>query len=509
MVCCEICKEEMNNITWKHLAKHNVTVSEYKQQFPLSPMRSDESIARKRQSAIQANRHRVGIPRSQETIDKIKKSKANQKQPAWNKGLKMSQEQKDHLSQTKKDQYATGKIKHWNIGHHWSQDVKTKIKNTALSQHRKFSDISKQKRIQTISQKLANGWIYKSTERLLNKLSIDNQHKFNDKEWLYEQHITNKRTISSICVELGLHWKNSNKTVRMQLERFNIPIHYWNQTSSNQQREVEEFIKRLGFDIIVRNRTIIKPLELDIYIPEKQLAIEYCGLYWHTSEYKEPDYHKNKTDLCEEQGIRLITIFSDEWINNRTLVESKLKNLLGVSTDNRVYARNCTYSNVSTTDKIIFFNAYHIQGNGPSSINLGLYKDGQLLACMGFIKNVNDSYVLNRYATSCSVVGGFSKLLKIFVNQYHPNNIITFADRRWSNGLLYYKNGFTLDKIIPADYEYVDGELRIHKFNFRHNRLRTKLQHYDPSKTEIENTENAGIHRIYDCGKMRFILNCY
>jgi very-short-patch-repair endonuclease len=64
--------------------------------------------------------------------------------------------------------------------------------------------------------------------------------------------------------------------------------------------------------IIENSRKIIQPYELDIYIPKKKIAIEFNGLYWHSSERKEKDYHYQKYKKCKEKGIKLIQIFEDD-----------------------------------------------------------------------------------------------------------------------------------------------------------------------------------------------------
>ena len=66
-------------------------------------------------------------------------------------------------------------------------------------------------------------------------------------------------------------------------------------------------------------RNIIAPLEIDIFIPSKNIAIEYDGLYWHSSNKFsgrtiEKKYHLNKTEQCLKKGIKLIHIFENEWI---------------------------------------------------------------------------------------------------------------------------------------------------------------------------------------------------
>ena len=184
--------------------------------------------------------------------------------------------------------------------------------------------------------------------------------------------------------------------------------------------------------------------------------------------------------------------------------------ILGKDDRVRVFARKCKIINVPLDQKRKFFDEYHIQENGPGSISIGLEYNNNLVACMTFIVQPNGVMNLNRYATACQVVGGFSKLLKHFQSHYEWNEILSFADLRWSEGNMYNQNGFTLDKILPPDYEYVDltSMQRIHKFNFRHKNLPKMLgKLYNPSWSETQNTYNAGWYKIYNCGLLRYVVN--
>ena len=71
---------------------------------------------------------------------------------------------------------------------------------------------------------------------------------------------------------------------------------------------------------------------------------------------------------------------------------------------------------------------------------------------------------------------------------------------------MYERAGFIRQKELPPDYRYVVGDERVHKFNFRHARLQTKLQNYDPELSEVENCHNHGLFRIFDCGLIRFVM---
>lgn len=518
---CAICNEYYHILSYSHLRTHNVTPLEYKTLYPEHPMMS-ESVKAK---IVSRSKELEGTRRSEEVKQKISESKiANPKIP-WNKGKRMDESVKLRLSEIAKQRYQSG-YTHWNEGNTTPQHVKDKISETLKSKQLVMSEESKQKRRETMERLYSEGWIHpsyredsirKRVETSFMKYGVENWMqmnvkpsilaKLNDREWLYNEHVTLQKPITTICSDLGLHWKNANIMVKSRLHKFNIPQQYHGHTSFP-EKELSQILSGWGIGHESNVRNIIPPKELDIWIPSKKVAIEYCGLIWHSTAFlNNKHYHKEKMEKCEALGIRLITIFEDEWIHNKDLVIGKLANILNVGDTSKVFARKCNLSIVSVEDKRQFFNEYHIQGDGPSSINIGLIHDNVIVACMAFKDTGEGTYVLNRYATATNVVGGFSKLLKAFELSHTPKQIISFADLRWSVGGVYRSTGFTLDKTLPPDYSYIKPNelIRIHKFNFRHKNLAKILDVYDPTLSETENTENNKIYRIYNCGLLRFV----
>ncbi len=112
--------------------------------------------------------------------------------------------------------------------------------------------------------------------------------------------------------------------------------------SSQPEKNLSILIKKVLKDTIIVNNdlSIIKPNELDIYLPEYNLAIEYNGLLWHShgidkwgpinNPLSTPDRHLDKTKACQSKEIDLIHIFEDEYINNQDHVELLLKRKLGL-----------------------------------------------------------------------------------------------------------------------------------------------------------------------------------
>ena len=217
---------------------------------------------------------------------------------------------------------------------------------------------------------------------------------------------------------------------------------------SKSEVELIDFIKSIyDGDVLTKNRDIIKPKELDIYIPDKDIAFEYCGLYWHNEKHKGKKYHLDKLKDAESKNIRLIQIFEDEWENNKYMVKQKIKHLLDLNDNEKIYARKCEIKNVNVKDKNNFLNNNHIQGKDNSSIRLGLYYNDELISVLTFGKlrkslgssSEEGQYELIRFASSIDklIIGGFSKLLTYFIKEYNPKYIKTFADLRWSIGILY------------------------------------------------------------------------
>ena len=280
------------------------------------------------------------------------------------------------------------------------------------------------------------------------------------------------------------------------------------------EEELKDFIKSLNIDIVENNKQIIPPLELDIYIPLYELAIEYDGLYWHSELYKDKNYHLNKTIECEKLGIQLIHVFEDEWLHKKDIVKSRVKNILGL-TSNKIFARKCIIKEISSINSKEFLNNNHIQGNVNSSIKLGLYYNDELVSIMTFgslrknlgQKQEDGKYELLRFCNKLdtTVIGGASKLLKHFIKTYQPKQIISYADRRWSIGNLYEKLGFDLTHNSQPNYFYINGLVRENRFSYRKDIL--IKEGYDVNKSEHCIMLERKIYRIYDCGCKKYELN--
>lgn len=274
---------------------------------------------------------------------------------------------------------------------------------------------------------------------------------------------------------------------------------------------VGDFIEQIYSGEIIKNdRTILDGLELDLYFPDKNLAIECNGLYWHSEEMgKSKHYHLTKTNDCLKKGIRLIQIFEDEWMLNKQVVKGLITSML-IKETGHIYARNCTVVELNGATTANFLNTYHLQGQDKSRVKLGLVYKTELIAVMTFgVSRFSkfDGYELYRYAFKKRVVGGASKLLSYFIKSHHPTKIITYSDKRYFTGKLYESIGFTRLEDSPPGYWYFSKSkyYRQHRFGFKKSTLKQRLNIFDSNLTEYQNMVNNGYFRIWDCGNFKFI----
>ena len=289
---------------------------------------------------------------------------------------------------------------------------------------------------------------------------------------------------------------------------------------SGEEQAVYDFISNeLGIvNGIQGDKTLINPYELDMIFTDQKIAIEYCGLYWHSelSSGKQKTYHYDKMLKTKLAGYRLITIFSDEWLLRNDIVKSKLRNIFKKTTQ-RHYARNLTVKLADSMTSKNFLDANHLQGNSSAKINLGLYAADTLVALMTFSNGraalntpvMPDEYELVRFVTNgSSVVGGASKLLTNFIRLYNTRKITSYADNRWSEGAVYDTIGFTAVGKPTIGYWYVDNYTRrLHRYNFTKSNL--VREGNDPTKTEWQIMQDLGYDKIWDCGHQKYILQIF
>lgn len=272
-----------------------------------------------------------------------------------------------------------------------------------------------------------------------------------------------------------------------------------NKGRSSVEIEVADFIKSIySGEVIENTRSVIPPKEIDVFIPELKIGFELNGIYHHSFQEKR---HNEKFKLCKDVGVRLIQITDHDWKFKKGLIQRKVKHILGCNTyTEKVFARNCTIAKSTNIEVRNFVNDNHIYGHKNCQHCYKAEFEGKIVAVMTFTKNH-----LERFCSSTSVVGGFSKLFKFAVADLNLTEVVTFADLSWSDltNNVYVINGFELDKINNPNYWWIKGSQKLSRQKCQKHKL-GKMKTFDPNKTESEIMREAGYHKYYDAGHAKF-----
>lgn len=315
------------------------------------------------------------------------------------------------------------------------------------------------------------------------------------------------------CVSLNQLSEKLNGLSLMVLHRLMIEVGItcYPKSSSGPEREIAQFIESLGVEFSVGDRTLIKPYELDIVIPSKNIAIELDGIYFHSDQKTDKQYHLMKTKLCEDREYQLIHIYENEWIFKKELCKSILKSKLGLY-DTRLFARKGVVSLISKKEGKQFFEENHLQSDSAASVYVGIKFGDVLISCMSFGKprfSKECDWELIRFASkqNTQCVGSFDRLLKYF-RELNSGTIMTYCDRRYSTGKTYSKFG-TLIRTTEPGYSW-NSLKDLHQLS-RYQTQKSKLvklfpTKYHPDKTEQEIMESAGYYKLYDSGNLVYHL---
>lgn len=306
---------------------------------------------------------------------------------------------------------------------------------------------------------------------------------------LAEYYDCNKSTIYDKLTSLGLRTRHDK--------------------TSNPERVMQAILDKHNIDYIAHDRTQIKPKELDIFIPDYNLAIEVNGLYWHSTSIPKVDTrHIDKFMECKSSGIKLLQ-FADSMIHNKLeLVESMILSKLG-KLPNKIMARKCKIVNLNITQANHLFEQWHYQGRTTNGAKcLGLMHDNKIVAALAYTIKDNECRI-ERFACElmANVVGGYSKLESEVLRQHNVTQLTTFSLGLISDGSLYSNNGYTTPGYSTKPEFYVtDGETLYNRQRFMKTKM-TKLfgNGFNPDKTEWENICDNGLLLFFGAGITKWV----
>ena len=370
----------------------------------------------------------------------------------------------------------------------------TSIKNFGVDNHNKLE--SSRKRLSEQSKKNAKSRLTKAWKTKENSIIKFEQ----ENDCISLVHLNERDNLgydrcgrfSDIIHKIGLDYIEYKDNIFIKNEDVSKIYEYrklcHEHLTSYFENDVINFVKSIYDEEVLNNvRDIISPKELDIYIPNKNVAIECDGLYWHSNEIKPNDYHFNKTLACEEKGIRLLHIFEDEWNFKKEICKSIIAESLGIY-KNIINSKECVVKEINEISAKEFLKNNSIYEFEVSDDYFGLFYKDELIYVVSLKNNqfiVQECVKLNTF-----VENGLNKLINSIITRTN-NSIFIEIDRRLQNVEFYKYCGFEKVSESEPNYFYV--------FGYNREKEMSKLaENYRFSEEETR--------RIYDCGiiKMKF-----
>jgi len=380
-----------------------------------------------------------------------------------------------------------------------SPEVKERVSRSNLERYGYFNPASspeiRKKIVETLKQ---------------NHYRPDTLIKIQDPDYLRNQHHDLNKPIWKIADDLGVSASNLSK----YFQKYDIPVIIRSSSSIEEKIKNHYNIQQVVIEQNVRH--LIHPKEIDLYFPDHLLGIEINGCYWHSEKYnKDKNYHLRKTDQIAEKGMTLLQFWDIEIEESWEKIINIIDGYLGFH--QRLAARKTTVVDLSSKEKSDFLGKNHLQGDVNSRINLGLRtSEGELVMVATFgvprftKKRSTEKFELLRLCSKkqLRVVGGAGKLFKYFVHNHlkDEDSVISYCDRRYSQGDVYRKLGFELRSISPPGFFYIDqrGNYSGTRYQWQKHLLKDKLENFDPGLTADENMKNHGYEKVWDCGQLVF-----
>ena len=290
-----------------------------------------------------------------------------------------------------------------------------------------------------------------------------------------------------------------------------VPLSHMTRTSKV-ELQVKEFVRNLlDDDTIDKSRQILLPEmngEVDIWIPQCNLALEVNGVYWHSQKHSnDKNRHFDKFNILRQKGIQLLQFWDTEIKQKEAIVYS----LIGVkcrAANKIIPGRKTRLVELPFAVANTFHSDHHLQGSITRTqgiYNLGLAYQDELIAVISIGRHHRQvqQTVLSRltFKQNYIIIGGSEKLFCQVLKDVSSRPIITFSDNRISLGTVYQKLGFTSDKIIAPDYFWTGNDEIIKKQTGKKSYFSARGGVGD---TEVELANSLGFHQVFDAGKVRW-----
>lgn len=336
------------------------------------------------------------------------------------------------------------------------------------------------------------------------------------------------------------HGHTWNAPVYSRVAGNGCPVCATHTFSSTGERELADAVRALvgpGVEVLTNDRSLLSGRELDVVVPSRHVAVEYEGLWYHSEAMqRDTASHLDKVRACARLGYRLVLVWEDDWRRRRDVVVAMLAHKLhaldrlaiacpGIDPKacGRVYARSLDVRRVGGHDAAAFLEANHVQGAVTATLHLALVdQDGDIRALLSArspraqsrTRRADGTWELVRFATCGEVPGAASRLLAHATGLLRSQGLtrwVSFSANDVSDGGLYERLGFKRDGDVRPDYRYfghVTGDVRRPKESFQLRRFRDDpALAYEDGWTEVRAARENGLVRVWDAGKVRWVLD--
>jgi hypothetical protein len=331
-----------------------------------------------------------------------------------------------------------------------------------------------------------------------NKKMMEDFPELFDKSYFEQNKNKNSKILAK---ELGL----SPNTLCVHARKQGIPFPNQNSTSSAEFELMEFFSNTIKLE---RNtRKIISPYEIDLYLPEYKLGIEYNGAYWHSEEQgKDKHYHITKQKLAEQNDTKLIQIFDFEWENRKQQIKGYFNSLIDKNITT-IYGRKTVVREISKIESNQFIEQNHIHGAVNAKYNYGLFYKEELVSVLTLSKSrftKKYDFEVIRFCNKIGfrVIGGLSKLIKFVKANLEFNTIVSYSHRRLFSGESFLKTGFVLSHKTDPGYFWANKYTSniLPRYKTQKHKLNTTL-------TESQYMTSKDYVKVWDCGQLVFVLD--